>query len=97
MDMTTVIKNYHGEPIKEDNGEDLTLGTIITDAMSRIREQDSGKSKYKKYRIGLKALEKKADFTTEEIEIIKGAVGETYSPIIVGPVYELLDPNLKKE
>lgn len=84
-----------GEPLRDSNdGSIITLGVACVQAlvMGIPDEQVDGAEKYARYQIASKFSNGgEVELTAEEIVKIKGVVGVAYTPLVVGPVFMLLE------
>ena len=70
---------------------DATVKMAIVNAVLSPVERENGVEKVKKYELAKKVYASdEVDLDEDEIKLIKDRVGETYAPIIVGQIYELL-------
>jgi hypothetical protein len=103
IDFDTVFNNLEGETLdyelvnkaKQAKTVPLTLKTVCTNALlgtSKSDENEDGASKAVRYSLAI-LINKggKQDLTAEEIVLTKKKVGLSYSPLIVGQAYLLLD------
>lgn len=100
VDLTKQITNFDGESISSgaNNGNSITVGLIVRNALGAGAEKESGDQKLKKFKIGLKCVADKPDLSAEEINVIVKAVeamGAT--SLIYGRVIEALDPDRLKD
>jgi hypothetical protein len=96
INTNTVITNLVGEPMKDmdANGEatDATLKSTIVNALLSPVQKEQGTEKVKKYELAKRIYEAdEIELTAEEITLIKSRVGDTFVPIVVGRVFEMLE------
>ena len=88
------IKTMDGQVMKDNvNGEavDATVKMAIVNAVLSPVERESGIDKVKKYELAKKIYASdEVDLNEDEIKLIKDRVGETFAPVIVGQIFELL-------
>jgi len=89
------LKTMDGQIMKDVNeqGEaiDATFRLAIVNALLSPVQKETGIDKIKKYELAKKAYTNdEVDLNEDDIKLIKERVGELYSPIIVGQIYELL-------
>jgi hypothetical protein len=87
------LKNINGESIIQGGLSPMTLRDVcITSILSPIQEDDQ-KKKYEKYEIFKKLRDAKEEviLMTEEIAVIKNAIGKLQPPLIMGQCFELLE------
>lgn len=94
LDFTQVLKDLDGKPIKNDDKE-LTLGEAATIALLAPfqDEQAKGDTKAKRFLLAIKVRQAKdAKLTAEEVKEIKDVVAKAFAPLVVGRVWEIIDP-----
>ncbi len=103
MDFTTKLVSLTNEPLEKPikkNGKtklvQMTLGDACAEALLGLNESDrteNGKSKWERWQLASRILKstKPIKITAEETAKIKERVGKMYGPVVVGPVYELLE------
>ena len=78
-------ENVNGEAV------DATVRMGIVNALLGANEKDKGVDKIKKYELAKKVYSNdEVDLDENEIKLIKDRVGETFGPVVVGRIYELL-------
>lgn len=91
------LKNLDGEVLKEtgpgDKLVDVDLKLIIVNALLIPIQEDKGIDKMKKYELAKMIHNSKVnvDLTAEDISFIKKQVGDNYSPLVVGQMFEILE------
>lgn len=89
-----VITNLKGKPFQEE-GKNLTLGDVCCNALlfSYPEEKNvSGKVKYERWKLAAKLVDGgTVDVTLEDMTLIKDLVGKFYGPLLVGPIYNILE------
>lgn len=99
VDFTQVLQDLEGEPIKADEGRELTLERVAVSAMLQPVKDDDGDKKYKKYGLIKKIHGSKepVNLKAEEVSTIKRAIGESgFTALIVGQAWDLLEGEPKK-
>jgi len=100
MDVTQVLVNMEGENITRTVGEevmDLTLRRILVQALLEEpgQEKIKGEEKLDRYLLAQKIqTEDNPDFSLEQRSRMKTMVSNTFTPIVVGQVWIMLDPEL---
>jgi len=89
------LKTLDGQVMKDTNekGEaiDATLRMAIVNAVLSPVQNEKGVEKVTKYELAKKVYASdEVDLNEDEIKLIKDRVGETFAPIIVGQVYDVL-------
>lgn len=90
------LKTINGQIMKDNDGQgnvvDATFKLVVVNAILSPVQKETGVDKVKKYELARRifAAENEIDLNEEEIKLIKDRVGELFSPLIVGQIYELL-------
>ena len=89
------LKTLDGTTMKDNDGEgkaiDATVKLAMINAILSPVQKESGIDKVKKYELAKKIYASdEVDLNEDEIKLIKDRVGETFPPIVVGQIYELL-------
>lgn len=88
------LRTMEGHVMKESvNGEaqDATVKMVIVNAVLSPVQSEPGTEKVRKYELAKKIYANdEVDLNEDEIKLIKERVGETFPPLVVGQVYELL-------
>jgi hypothetical protein len=105
IDFDTVLKNADGSSMKTDKGVEPTLSSICKSALVasyRDEVDPTGKEtitpaeKYARWKLAGR-LHGNVDLSPGDLALIKKLVGKAYSPSIMGPAWEVLDPSLSKD
>jgi hypothetical protein len=96
LNVLTVLRNLDGIALKEPNekGEvsEVILRKILVNALMIPAEKDTGTQKVMKYMLAMDIQKNdEVEVTPEQIVLLKNAVGYPYGPLVVGPVWNLLD------
>lgn len=102
IDFTKPVLGLDGKPIsdcpaeKPACGEILTLSKAATIALT-LQPNVAAGEKFRRFRLAEKIFEAKdASLKAEEISLIKEAAAATMTPIVVGRIYEAVDPQETK-
>jgi hypothetical protein len=109
INMTTVLADEHGKPLKDANGQDvkadptcekcppLTLGHAIANVLFAPDRDASGAELWGRGALATRIKDDKAaTLTADEIAKIKTLLAKGYpAPVIIMQAYPLLDPNAK--
>lgn len=102
LDFTKPVMGLDGKPIvqcppeKPACGEILTLSQVATAALTLQPNVQPG-DKFKRFSLAQKVFEAKdVSLKAEEIALIKEAVAATMTPIVVGRMFEAIDPEPSK-
>ena len=94
VNVNQVLKTIDGETMKDmvdGKAVDATVKMAIVNAVLSPVEKESGVDKVKKYELAKKVYASdEVDLDGNEIKLIKDRVGEAFSPLVVGQIYELL-------
>jgi len=89
-----VLKTFDGQTMKDNvDGQavDATVKMAIVNAVLSPVQNEKGVDKVVKYELAKKIYASdEVDLNEDEIKLIKDRVGETFPPIVVGQIYELL-------
>jgi hypothetical protein len=96
LDVTRVLKNINGEDLIEPDAkgeaQPVTLRTVLVNALMIPVEKDSGAQKAEKYGLAIDIQKNdEIEVVAEQIVVLKEAVGKPYGPVVVGPVFNILD------
>lgn len=96
-DFGTPIKQIDGKPMVKDDKNVLTVQEVATTALLAAYQDEpnlSGIEKNTRFWLARKIQEnpKNPALTADETKTIKDLVAKAYSPLIVGQVWQLLDP-----
>lgn len=89
------LTTLDGQVMKDNDGQgnaiDATVKSAIVNAILSPVQNEKGVDKVKKYELAKKVhASDEVDLNEDEIKLIKDRVGETFPPIVVGQIYELL-------
>lgn len=108
IDVTQQLTELDGEPLLEPvavcqqcgqmtGGKPVTLRSVATRAL--MMQAQGGKNppaedKVARYHLAMRIHgEDSPDLSPEEIVLVRQQVGEQYQPLVVGQVWEMLDPD----
>lgn len=91
------VLDYEGNPVLEKNSQEpITIKDVFLTSLNATlgNEMIPAETKNRIYQISIKIYDKKeADFTPEQLTLIKERVGLIYSPMIYGYICEIIDGN----
>ena len=95
INVSEVLTTIDKKPLKVD-GADMTLKDACIRALFALSNEDmkrqSGQEKMDRYTLGLKINKGgEVDLTVDEAAKVKGLIGETFGPVVVGPAWLLLE------
>lgn len=96
IDVTQKLADLAGNPLKDENGEELMLRTVCVNALLAMTEDDktlSGEDKLKAWQLASRIQgEDRPDIETgEEIDLLKKRIGKVFGTIVVGPALMILN------
>lgn len=80
--------NEDGNSIKQ-----ATAKSVVVNALMFPDTTDSGEGKLKKWNLAnrIYSSDREVEISVEEANVIKKSVGKSFGPVVVGPVYNLLE------
>lgn len=89
------LKTLDGQVMKDNDGQgnaiDATVKLAMINAILSPVQKENGVDKVVKYELAKRIFESdEVDLDEDEIKLIKDRVGESFPPIVVGQIYELL-------
>lgn len=99
IDLSTVICDLDGKPIKAADAKDFTVGMCACNALLTpdAKDETSGEDKVKRFRLAERVYEGgEQDLSVEDIALLKQLIGKIYPPLTVGRAFEVLDPPAEK-
>jgi hypothetical protein len=105
IDLTKELVHIDGKKILDAPSEEggpqipMTLKTAMVNALAAVDQNATGSEKLSRYNLAMKIQdsEESIDLQVEDISTIKNLVGKIFgSPILVGQVWNLLDPPAPK-
>lgn len=96
-DVTTQLISIQGEPMRQGPTKDdpeATLRDILVQACVGMdpRRHPEGKEKYRAYNLMKKIHENDVvELESDDVTFLKDLVGEGFSTVVVGPVWDLLE------
>lgn len=90
-----VLRTIDGQTMKDTdssgNAVDATVKSAIVNCILSPVQKETGVEKVAKYELAKRIYASdEVDLNEKEITLIKDRVGELYSPVVVGQLYELL-------
>jgi|SRR5262245_17335428 len=96
IDFDDVIRDLKGVPIKPDNDQPMTIGSCSVAALQHLypNEDVTPEVKVKRFKLALKITQ--ADqpiaLSNDEVSTLKVVVGKFWNPLVLGRIYEAIDP-----
>lgn len=96
LNVLTVLKSIKGndllEPNEEGEAEVVTLRTVLVNALIIPVEKDTGVQKVEKFALAMDIQKNdELDITPEQAVLLKEVIAKPYGPVVVGPVWAILD------
>lgn len=99
-DFRTFVKSFDGEPIKNGDKEIMIGELCVTAILANYDDEKGldGNEKVLRFKLANKifdavhSLAGNVELEAEEISLIKKLVAKHYGPLVVGRVYECVDP-----
>lgn len=95
------ILNEEDQPIKVKDKPDLTLRDVCVNSLLSTQQEDKEKEKFERYEVfqKIKKLDKDGmvDLKSDEIVIIKKAIGLFQPPLLLGQAFDMLEGKGTKE
>ena len=92
------LKDFDGTDLTEGQGpakKNITCKSVLINALCAPIQGENvdGTEKYKRYKLADKINKNdEAQLSAEDIVLLKMVVGKLYFPLIVGQIYDLLEP-----
>ncbi|MCC6172080.1 MAG: hypothetical protein IT481_08630 [Gammaproteobacteria bacterium] len=95
IDFTVVLQDLDGQPM-QNGGKAMTLGDTVAHALLSPyagEESIAGEEKIRRFELARK-LRGAVDpaLTAEDVALIKKLVAKAFAPLVVGRVWEIVDP-----
>ena len=92
-----VLRTLSGDTIMDDDGKgnavEATVRMALVNAILAPVQKETGMEKVTKYELAKKIHgQDEVELSVDDIKLIKDRVGEIYAPLIVGQLYERLEP-----
>lgn len=96
IDFATPIRDVTGKLVKTD-GDAMTLGTCATAALLHLFPNENDLSpdvKVKRFKLALRIAQatEPLALSADEVTTLKTVVGKFWNPLVVGRVFEAVDP-----
>lgn len=98
INLDTILLGIDGKPLKsgtEENAENLTFRRAAANGLLSEVEQADAQNKYRRYELAVRlsdAAVVELNISIEDASLIKYAVGKAFPALIVGRVYDIIDP-----
>ncbi len=95
IDVTQTLNGLDGKPLKNEDGTDATVRSICIAGLMAVLDEDrgqSGEDKLKTWTLAKRLQDEDApDLAVEDLAKLKERVGKCFGPVVVGPVFLVLD------
>lgn len=94
VDVSKILKDYTGEPVKDQNGNPLTLKDVIGVALNNIGANDNPtpEEKAKMFELSVKLYSNNViEVDAPDITLMNQQVAKLYNPLVMGRVMEALN------
>ena len=99
LDVTQTLASLTGEPLTDDKGKPLTLRDVCATALVSPYPDEqhlAGTEKVKRWELATRIVKQdKVELAAEDVARLKELVGKAWGVVVVGPAWELLDPQPK--
>ena len=95
IDFSKELIGYDGEPLKEGD-KIITLAMVCCNALGNPAPDEAqlpGEEKARRFDLAVAVYASKGplDLKVEQVALIKSLIGKLYGPMVVGPVWKLLE------
>lgn len=92
INFNQVLVNLKGEPLKQSEDEDATLGSVAVEALL-AKKDATGKDKANRYDLAMRIhnSEEPLDFKIKEMALIQKLIGDVWPPLVVGQAWKMLE------
>lgn len=100
INLATQIVNLGGTPIPEADGKPMTLKSIFCNALigQRQGEAITGIEKVRRYNLAMSIYNStEACLGMDDTKLLRDLVADGYTPLVVGQVWNILDPSPSAE
>lgn len=95
IDVNKQITDLDGQPLTmsgKDGEMPLTVGTACRHALLNAeRPNDTGEKRFERYCLAERITNPDAEYTAKDVALIREIVGQSYKPLVVGPIWRCLD------
>src|ERR1700736_5041438 len=87
-----VLNDLDGEPIVAD-GKPLTLCRVARNALlARFQDESpSGEESYHRHELA-RGAKGESDWTPEDVVLLKKLIAKAYTPLVIGPAFDAIEP-----
>jgi hypothetical protein len=88
------LKGADDKPLQSEKGQPITFKDIAVHSILSPIQGDDEKKKYEKYEIYRKMRDAKGDeveLKTEELNILKQAIGKVQPPLVMGQCWDMIE------
>lgn len=91
IDFSKTVLDLYGKPV----GEEMTIGTCCIAALTHLYQGEDADAalKVKRFKIAVKISgDMTLSLSADDVSAIKTVVGKYWNPLVVGRVFEAIDP-----
>lgn len=93
----TAILDYKGNPVKDGDGDFIIGDALLNAANAGGKQDEEAKIKCSRYLLAMRVAaaiegDGNVSLTASEVVLLRESVARVYTPLVVGRVMELLDP-----
>lgn len=91
--INTALIGANNEELKGEKGRTLTIKDVCVNSLLIPQQADNEKTKWEKYEIyrKIKDSQDEVELKTEELLVLKKAIGATQPTLIMGQVWEMIE------
>lgn len=97
VDLTQKILDIDGKPSQDQDGSDLTIGTLIRRSLLAGNREDDEATKLEKYDLAITLGGVSAELTAANVVLIRKAAAELWAPLALGRLRDAIDPKGKAD
>lgn len=100
INLTTELTQLDGTPVPDTDGEPMTLRTVFCNVLTGQRQGENipGPEKVRRSDLAIKIYNAdEISLGIDDTKLLRDLVAGGYIPLIVGPVWHLLDPSTDGE
>ena len=91
INMAQTLLTPDGKYVIREPGKPLILLDVCRNALLQSDQTESGDRKMHRWELAMSLKSEVCDVKTEDILLLKESIGKMYLPLVVGPVFYLLE------
>jgi hypothetical protein len=100
VDFDEPVRDLAGKPVKPDSDEPMTLGTCAIGALQHlfVGEDASEQVKVRRFKLAVRIAQatQPLELSNDEVTTLKLVVGKFWNPLVVGRLFQAIDPESMK-